>query len=118
MNRTLMAILLKFVMTFIAGWIVLGLIDNNPIGWILVFAVAGTALNYIIGDLLVLPNLGNLIASIGDGVMGGVTAYILDLIVPVFNTRFNSLIILALLIAVVEYFFHIYLLKSEKVAPW
>lgn len=34
-----------------------------------IVAVIGTALDYILGNLVVLINLGNIITSLGDGVM-------------------------------------------------
>lgn len=117
MNRTTMALLVKFLLTFIAGWVTLSLMDNNPINWVIGFAVLGTAINYLVGDLMVLPNLGNTVASIGDGAMAAITAYIIDLISPVFNTRFTTLVVLGILVALAEYFFHIYIKNSDKVAP-
>ncbi|KYH30382.1 MULTISPECIES: DUF2512 family protein [Clostridium] len=117
MSKTTTAILVKLLLTIIAGWITLGAMDGNTIGWILTFAVIGTILNYLFGDLYILPSYGNITASIGDGVMAAVVAYVLDVLSANFDTRFSTLIILAVLVAVVEYFFHRYLIKSDEVAP-
>lgn len=99
------------------GWISLGFIENNTLTWILIFSLIGTAINYIIGDLMVFPRFGNITASIGDGVMGALVAYLIAAMTPNLNVTTTSLIILAVLIAGGEYFFHKYLAKSDKVAP-
>lgn len=117
MSRTTLALIFKFVMTvvFAAGAFIL--IDGNGWTWPIVVGVAGTILNYVLGDLVVLPRFGNIAASIGDGVLAALTAYVVDLIVPAFTTSATSLAVFAVLIAVGEYFFHQYLKASDRVAP-
>jgi len=115
--RTSMALLVKFLLTFVFAFIAFDLLINNDLSWILVLSIAATALNYIIGDLLVLPSMGNIVASIGDGFLAGLTAYILDFLIPAFTTTWTTVFWFGILIAIGEYFFHIYLKKDEKVAP-
>ncbi|AGL02681.1 Protein of unknown function (DUF2512) [Desulfoscipio gibsoniae DSM 7213] len=117
MNKTATALLFKFIMTFVFAIIALRFIDNNTWGWVFWVALAGTALNYLVGDLFVLPKYGNIVASVGDGVMAALAAYIINLIVPAFQTTFTALALFAVLVAVGEYFFHQYLQRSEKVEP-
>jgi len=117
MSKTTGALLLKLAMTFIFAWLTIGLIDRNPAGWILLIAVVAAGVNYVVGDLMVLPKYGNAIAAAGDGIMGAVAAYILDLLIPAVRTGFGSLALFAVLVAVGEFFFHRYLLRSEEVAP-
>ncbi len=117
MSQTTVALLAKLGVTFVAAWLTLGFMDNNTIGLILLTAIIGTILNYLLGDLLVLPKLGNIIASLGDAVMGAFVAYLISVFFPTFKISSNSLLIFAALIGVAEYFFHMYLYKSEKVAP-
>ncbi|TYO98061.1 DUF2512 family protein [Desulfallas thermosapovorans] len=117
MNKTVTALLVKFIMTLVIAGIALVFIDNNAWTWALWVAIIGTAVNYLVGDLVVLPKYGNIVASIGDGVMAALVAYIIDLISPVFQTSFTALALLAVLVAVGEYFFHQYLLREEKVEP-
>lgn len=115
--RTIIALLFKLAATFTAAWVAFNLIDLNTIGMIYIVAVVGTVLNYLLGDLVILPSTGNIIASIGDGVLGAAVAYVMDLFSYNFNASATGLIIFAAIIAVAEYFFHIYLIKDEKVAP-
>jgi hypothetical protein len=117
MSDTAKALLFKFLMTFIIGWIAFGFLDNNPFSWILTFAVVGTIVNYLAGDLLVLPGLGTIVGAIGDGAMAVLLAYILDILSFNFDTTITSLVVLGILVAVGEYFFHQYLLNNDKVAP-
>ncbi|GAB6086666.1 DUF2512 family protein [Alkaliphilus crotonatoxidans] len=117
MSNTTTALLVKFAMTFVAAWLTLGYMDRNPFMWILLVAILGTVLNYLLGDLVVLPKMGNVVAALGDGVMAALVAYVVAYFTRNFNTTLRTLVIFGVLVAVVEYFFHNYLLKSDTVAP-
>ncbi|HBV96000.1 MAG: hypothetical protein JL50_05130 [Peptococcaceae bacterium BICA1-7] len=117
MSKTSVALIVKFVMTFVAAAIAFMILERNALGWVALVALAGTILNYLLGDLVILPRFGNIVASLGDGVLAAVTAYVVDLIVPGFTTTWAALAAFAVLVAVAEYFFHAYLRRSEKVAP-
>ncbi|SJZ82779.1 DUF2512 family protein [Selenihalanaerobacter shriftii] len=117
MSQTITALIIKFIMTLVIAGIVFSLMNGNNFGWILIVSIAGTILNYLMGDLFVLPNLGNIVASLGDGLMAALTAYIIDLTTLNFATSLSSLAIFGILIAIGEYFFHQYLIQNEKVAP-
>ncbi|NPV93370.1 MAG: DUF2512 family protein [Firmicutes bacterium] len=117
MSKTTAALLVKLAMTLSITAITLGAIDKVPGAWQLVIAVLGTAVNYLLGDLVILPVSDNLMASVTDGLMAALLAYLVDLLVPAFTASFMVLVAFTMLIAFGEYFFHQYLLKSEKVAP-
>ena len=67
---------------------------------------------------------GNIVASIGDGLLGAIAAFLISLlagdiktnnqITNVFRTNLFTLAFFAVVIAIIEYFFHIYLLQSNK----
>lgn len=114
--KTATALIVKFLLTTLfAALAFRGL--GNSWGWILAVGLAGTALNYLLGDLVVLPSAGNAVASAGDGVLGAATAWVVAQLSYAFDTTLGSLALFAVLIAVGEYFFHQYLLASKKVAP-
>lgn len=117
MSKTTSALIYKFIMTFLIATLAFVLIDRNAWIWAFVIGLAGTVLNYLLGDLLVLPKFGNIVASIGDGVLAALTAYLVDVLTPAFRTTSSSLLIFAVLIAFGEYFFHQFLLRSEEVEP-
>lgn len=114
MNRTWLTLIVKFAVTFFVAWVTLGFIAGNPIGPIFAAALAGTLINYWVGDLMILPGLGNLIASASDGIIGAFAAYITGLFFPGFAASFFVYFLYALFIVVTEFIFHIYLMKSEK----
>lgn len=116
MSKTTQALVLKLLLTFVASWIAFGFIDENNLANIFVLAIIGTILNYLLGDLFVLPKYGNLAASLGDGLLAALTAYIYSMITN-FDISTASLILFFALIAVGEYYFHKYLLGTEKVEP-
>lgn len=115
--KTATALLIKLVGTFLFAWVGLTLIDGNTAGWVLATAVIATAANYLVGDLFTLPNYGNMVASVGDGVMAALTAYIMSLIVGPISVSLLGVLVFGALVAVGEYFFHNYLRESEEVAP-
>jgi hypothetical protein len=115
--NTWRVLVVKFAMTLIISIIAFSFITVNPAGWVFFVAIAATAVNYLVGDLYVLPRFGNLTASIGDGVLGIVVAYIIGLMTAAFNPTVGSLLFFGVLIAVGEIFFHPYLLRANKVAP-
>jgi hypothetical protein len=113
--RKTMVLLFKFITTFIAAWASFQVYDQNPMNIVWIVAFAGTILKYIVGDLFIFPTMGNTFASIIDGVIAATTAYVVDLFINNFTTTATGLIIFAAIIAVSEYFFHIYLMKNEEV---
>jgi len=76
--------------------------------------MAVTIVNYIIGDYMLLPGFGNIAASIADGFMAPVLAYLVFWAVP--GGRFNgeSLALFGSTVAVSEYVFHLYLMQIEE----
>jgi Na+/phosphate symporter len=126
MKDKLIALIVKFVFTFAAAWLSFGYIGGNALGWIILTALAVAILTYFISDLIILPSFGNIVASIVDGLLGTLTAFLINLlaggiksnnqIANVFRTNLFTLAFFAVVIAVIEYFFHKYLLQSNKVS--
>ncbi len=116
MKATINMLLIKFVLTTASAWLTFGIIDGNVIGWILVVGFLVTAGNYAIGDLSVLPKLGNITASLVDGGLGALVAYLIAFIFPAFVVSSASLVAFFTLVAIGEFFFHQYLRRGEKIA--
>jgi hypothetical protein len=117
MSRTLMALIMKYIMTYAIAWIALSVMDTNPIGTVAVVALVAAAANYLIGDLLILPTFGNVIASIADGLTGALVVLAANVVGYLPSVNAGSLLILGILVAIGEFFFHRYLEQSEEVAP-
>lgn len=124
MKDKLVALLIKLIFTFFAGWLAFSYIGSNTFGWIILAALTAGILNYFIFDIIVLPSFGNIAASIGEGLLSALISLLISLlsggikannqIVNVFRTDFLTLAFFAIVIAVIEYFFHLYLLQSIK----
>lgn len=112
MNKTTTALVIKFVLTFGAAWMAFALIDNNHFGWVLILAVIGTIVNYLIGDLIILAPFRAVVAAVGDGLMAILLAFILDILTPNSETSFSGLLAFGALIIFAEYYFHIYILET------
>lgn len=117
MSKTTSALLFKFLMTLIITGIAFGIIAGNAFKWILLVAVLGTVIDYLVGDLLILPRVGSLIGAIINGGLAALIAIAVAMAIPAFTTTTFSVLIFAVLIGVGEYFFHQYLLKADKVEP-
>ncbi|WP_312698794.1 DUF2512 family protein [Sedimentibacter sp.] len=115
--RTTLVLLSKFLITLIASWISFFLIDANSLEMVLIIAAAGTIVSYALGDMVILPSMGNVIASAGDGILAAATAYLFDMFSNNFVTGATGLIIFAAIIGACEYFLHIYLIRDDHVQP-
>lgn len=73
MSNTIKALTVKFLLTFGAAYLTVGLINRNPLGWVLILALLGTFLNYLIGDLFILKRTGNIFAAVMDGALSGLS---------------------------------------------
>ncbi|HEY8444779.1 MAG TPA: DUF2512 family protein [Bacilli bacterium] len=113
MNRSFVAILIKLVLTFLAAWLAFDVLIDNPFVSIVIFSVVATVINYLIGDMILLRRFGNIIASIADGIIAAIIAYIFDLLSDDFTITFASALVFGILIAICEYVFHKYLVSNE-----
>lgn len=104
-------------MTLVVSGLAFGISGQNSFMLIAALALAATVIDYLAGDLLILPLVGSFIGAIINGGLGALIALGMSRVVPAFVTTTSSVLTFALLIAVGEYFFHRYLLRAEKVEP-
>ena len=69
MSTTTNALLFKFLMTLLVTGIAFGIIGGNDFKWVLLVAVLGTVIDYLAGDLLILPKVGSLMGAVINGVL-------------------------------------------------
>lgn len=105
-------ILYKLAITFVAALISFDLIDSNPINMIFIVTLISTICYFIFEDLLL--STRNILTSIGNGIIGAVIAYLIDLFSADFMASVTGLIIFAFLIAIGKYYFHIFLKGNTK----
>lgn len=117
MSKTSNALLFKFLMTLVVAWISLGAIGGNAFRWVLLVAILGTVIDYLAGDLLILPLVGSFIGALINGGLAALIVVVVGMIVPAFTITTPSVVVFAVLVAAGEYFFHRYLLKADEVEP-
>lgn len=126
MKDKIVTLIIKLIFTFFVAWLSFGYIGSNTLSWIIITTLAVAIINYFIGDLIILPSFSNIVASIVDGLTSAITALLISLLaggfkpnnqmVDIFRTNLFTLAFFAIAIAVIEYFFHIFLLQSNKVS--
>ena len=110
--KYLEAILIKFVMAFSVLFVVLGIAYGVEVFEISILSLIITAVGFI-GDLIIYPKTSNKVATGGDFVLVFLIVWLGGLWL-INNPDFSLVmpaIFSALLIAVGEWFFHIYLTK-------
>lgn len=112
MRKVTTALIIKFVMTFAAAWIAVSLIAGNSWTWALLAGILGTVVNYIVGDRYILPNYGNIVASVADGILGAGLLLLMDLASAALRLNTTAILLFGLIVVVGEYFFHQYLITS------
>lgn len=117
MSKTGRALIIKFVMTYIFTILAFQAFVRNPWDWVFLLALAVTVLNYLAGDILILPSFGNTVASVGDGLLAMLLAHISGVVLQGFSTTLPALVIYGALIALGEYQFHKYLNSNMRVKP-
>ncbi len=117
MSSTTNALLFKFLMTLVFAGIALGFVGGNAFEWVLLVSILATIIDYLVGDLFIMPRVGGLAAAIINGILVALIAFVVAMVVPAFTVTAFSALIFAALIMVGEYSFHQYLLKSDEVEP-
>lgn len=113
--KTTIALIIKFIVMLAAAWVSFMIFGTAAFWTVLIIAAAGTVLNYLIGDLLFLPRFGNIVSLILDGILAGVLAWIVMRYTPVTYYYMTSVYVFALIVAVAEFFFHMYLIGANVI---
>lgn len=110
--KYLEAFVIKFAMIFAVLFLVLGLAYGVGVFDIFLISIIFSVLGFV-GDLIIYPKTSNKIATGGDLILAFVAVWLLGLLF-IENPDFSlvmAAIYSAVLIAVGEWFFHIYLTK-------
>lgn len=114
--KQLVAIIIKFVGVLILSWIVFMVFSTAAFWATFVIACVVTVLNFWVGDLFLLPRWGNVWASIVNGIMAGIVAWVVFYTTATVPYNYMTWVyVFALVIAVAELFFHMYLFKADVV---
>lgn len=107
------ALAIKFLAVTAILALVLPLVAG-PVSWtgVLVAALAVTVVSYLAGDLGILPAMGQVMALVGDLLLGAVTVWAVQFIVPGLTIPFAGALVVAVALGVAEFFFHRYMQGS------
>ncbi|HEX6970793.1 MAG TPA: DUF2512 family protein [Limnochordia bacterium] len=115
--RHVWAFLLKLAFTEAIAIVVLSGLARFPVGQSFMVGLVTAVLLYILGDLVVLPNLGNTSATIADA---GV-AFLIGWLAPMYTTieRVAPLtaLVFGVAVGIAEYYFHSFLRRSVLEPP-
>ncbi|MEW6523787.1 MAG: DUF2512 family protein [Bacillota bacterium] len=114
--RHVQALLVKYLMVGSILAIVLPVLGPATFGQGFAVALVVTAGSYIVGDLIVFPEFGNILAAVFDSALVLALIWVSQLLVPGFITTFGAMAVAAALVGIAEWFFHRYL-RVKGVAP-
>lgn len=110
--RHVVALVIKYVFLLAINAIVLTSVTDATFGQAAAVALVMTVLLYLLGDLFILPNLGNMSAVIADSGLALVIAWLAPIFTAITSVTFGQALVIALLVGVAERFFHMYLRQS------
>lgn len=110
--KHLTAILIKFVIIAVVLEIVLNLLTNLSFGDILLVSLIVTAVAYLVGDLLILPQTNNTIATLVDFALSWATIYAFNYFYPAMDISVTDAFIASAVIAIGEWMFHKYMASN------
>jgi fructose-specific phosphotransferase system IIC component len=112
MKNTFLGLIMKLVLTFLATWIAYGLIERNTLIWIFIVALAITLVNYLIGDIMILPRYGTMSSTVANAIMAVIVAWLIDMITIEFYITWLSSLVFIAVIYIFEYFLHRYIVND------
>lgn len=109
------ALTIKGIATLIVLYLVLGLGYEVSFINVLLMTVILGVVSYALGDLYILPKTSNMTATMADFGLAFLLVFLLGMGLTdlASGTLAGAALIVALIMAIGEYFFHIYFLKKE-----
>jgi uncharacterized membrane protein YvlD (DUF360 family) len=104
--------IIKFVITTVALWVVLGMFYDVSFGDIFLISFILSAVAYV-GDIFILPNVSNFWATIGDFGLAFVGIYLLGQVIIDRNIQLaDAALFSGIVVAAFEILFHRYIRRS------
>lgn len=109
------ALAIKGVMSLVVLYLVLGVGFGISFGNVLLITLILGILSYLLGDVFILPKTSNMMATMADLGMAFVIIWLLGMAFTSLSVGSMALaaVIAAIVMALGEYFFHIYILKKD-----
>ncbi|AXF55921.1 YndM family protein [Salicibibacter kimchii] len=103
------ALIIKLLMITLVLWVLLGFFGGVSFANILLVSVLLTGVSFLVGDLYVLQNFGNTLATVVDFALTGAGLWVLGAVLFPFEGLVLYCIVSAFGIATGEGFFHLYM---------
>lgn len=107
------ALAIKGVMSLVVLYLVLGVGFGITFGNVLLITLILGVLSYLLGDVFILPKTSNMMATMADLGMAFVIIWLLAFTSLSVGSMALAAVIAAIVMALGEYFFHIYILKKD-----
>lgn len=111
--KNLTNLLIKTVMVILVLAILIPLFGKSTWTQTIVTGLVLVALSYVVGDLWILPKYGNFLAVVVDFGAAALVVWAMERALPHFTLSGGGIFLIALVLAVGEWLFHIYLLASR-----
>lgn len=111
--RHILNIAVKWVLAFLILLLITVLFGGYNLTNLFIFSFGVAVISYFLGDLLILPKAGNIIASISDFALAFATLWLMDFFL-LSEFTITSMLYAALGIAIMEFLFHIYLENRHR----
>lgn len=110
------ALLRKTILTLPIVWIILAMFNDVSFMDSTLLGIALVLISYFLGDLMILPRMGNTSATVSDFVLsliviwGGLNMFGYD-------EAFGESLLTAIVITIAEYFFHLWMERTQFSGP-
>lgn len=106
------ALLWKAIMVFPVVWIILSLFNDVSFWDSTLLGAALLLLSYFLGDMMTLPRMGNMTATLGDFVLSLIVIWG-GLVLLGYEEAFGEALFTSIVLAIGEYFFHQWLERTQ-----
>ena len=111
--KNLTNLLIKTVMVILVLAILIPIFGKSTWTQTIVTGLVLVALSYVAGDLWILPKYGNFLAVVADFGVAALVVWAMERALPHFTLSASGIFVIALVLAVGEWLFHIYLLSTR-----
>lgn len=103
---------MKFILFFVILYVVQSVINGSSVNSVLTISISLTILSYLIGDLWILPSMGNTVATLVDFILAFIGIWVIgNTWISPFYPWASIALTSAVIIAVGEWFFHKYIVR-------
>ncbi len=111
--KNLLNLIIKTAFIFIVLFLLIPVFGESTWTQTMITGLVLSLLAYIVGDMWVLPKFGNLLSVVVDFVIAGAVIWAMMKLLPQFVLSTSGVWIIALVLALGEWLFHLYLESTQ-----